>query len=133
MARITVSSHIKLYETIEELQKDLYFKDPENQLMLNKLLKWTSRERGAWTNCEIIDPFRFIVLTGLVYARLEIMKLAKKIEALEAKPQESNIEPSAPKPFEERTPESDLDSSTQEDFSPPSFRQTGLDENIFQN
>lgn len=131
MGRITISPHIRLYETIDELQKNLRFKDPENQIMLGNLMKLASRERGAWMNCEIVDTLSFMLLNGLVYTYLRLSRLGKRIEALEAKILESSFELKIPYILEHIPRDPDSVSSAQTDPLLPSFRQTGLDD-IFQ-
>ncbi|MCJ7632833.1 hypothetical protein MUP77_10645 [Candidatus Bathyarchaeota archaeon] len=134
MGRITVSSHTIFYNTIEELQKNLRFKNPEYQRMLGLLLKWASRERGAWTNSNFYDPKRFIILNGLVYTYLLLDRLEKRLEALEDEARELGIVLEGPERLEEASPRPELTvlPSTQEDYVSPSFEQIGLDRIIFQ-
>jgi hypothetical protein len=75
------------YERIEALLDTLYKgsrpEEREKREALSRIVRYASRQRGAWMNCEIVSPLSFILLNGIVGETRDLARLMKRIEALE--------------------------------------------------
>jgi len=70
---------------MDELLKTFYTgsRDSEKRRVLEHIIQVTSEERGAWMNCDIPYSLSFILLTAIVNDMRDILRLEKRINALE--------------------------------------------------